>query len=315
MTRYFDTLNCLAKEEMKSILQLTQANRTLLIIGLASVALASGNAFGMGGATFSSKLLLTGGVTNIEGSAGGGLTPWAVIGGYGTKEQVGGNVFHTYARATDYALRSSGAMVGILDRLELSFARQEFDTRDVGATLGLGKGYTFDQKIFGTKLKISGDAVLDQDSALPQIAIGVQHKENNRGALLNTLGIKRDRGTDYYISATKLLLNQSILLNGTIRLTKANQAGILGFGTQMKDKYQAMPEGSVALLLRRDLAIGAEFRQKPNNFAFKEDNWYDIFLAYAPIKAVSVTLAYVDLGNIVTKDKQKATYLSVQVGF
>ena len=31
--------------------------------------------------TTSSKLLLTGGITNNEGSAGGGLTPWAVIGG------------------------------------------------------------------------------------------------------------------------------------------------------------------------------------------------------------------------------------------
>ncbi|TAN00662.1 MAG: DUF3034 family protein, partial [Rhodanobacteraceae bacterium] len=30
------------------------------------------------------KLLLTGGVTSISGAAGGGLTPWAVIGGYGT---------------------------------------------------------------------------------------------------------------------------------------------------------------------------------------------------------------------------------------
>ena len=51
--------------------------------------------------TFSSKLLLTGGVTNIEGAAGGGLTPWAVIGGYGTKEQIGGNAFYTQARAND----------------------------------------------------------------------------------------------------------------------------------------------------------------------------------------------------------------------
>jgi hypothetical protein len=30
----------------------------------------------------SGKLLLTAGVSNIEGSAGGGLTPWALIGGY-----------------------------------------------------------------------------------------------------------------------------------------------------------------------------------------------------------------------------------------
>ena len=33
------------------------------------------------------KLLLTGGVTQIEGAGGGGLTPWALIGGYGSDGQ------------------------------------------------------------------------------------------------------------------------------------------------------------------------------------------------------------------------------------
>lgn len=265
--------------------------------------------------TFSSKLLLTGGVSNIEGAAGGGLTPWAVIGGYGTKEQVGGNAFYTNVRATDYTLNVAGVLVGINDRVELSFAQQKFDTRSVGGALGLGNGYTFTQKIIGAKVKLFGDAVLEQDSWMPQIALGVQRKENDRGALLRALGIKNDKGTDIYVAATKLYLNQSLLLNGTVRFTKANQTGILGFGTATKDSYRAQLEGSAALLLRKDLAIGAEFRRKPDNLPFKEDHWYDVFIAYAPTKNVSLTLAWVDLGNVVIKDKQKATYLSLQVGF
>lgn len=265
--------------------------------------------------TTSSKLLLTGGVTNIEGSAGGGLTPWAVIGGYGTKDQIGANAFLTNVRSQDFELRTGGALVGIYDRVELSFAQQKFDTRQVGGLLGLGNGYKFTQKIYGAKVKVAGDAVLEQDSWLPQIAVGFQRKENDRGDLLRALGIKRDTGTDYYVSATKLFLAQSVLLNGTIRFTKANQTGILGFGTATRDKYDAVFEGSVAWLLRKDLAIGAEFRQKPDHLPFKEENWYDVFVAWAPTKNVSVTLAYANLGNIVIKDKQKGTYLSVQVGF
>jgi hypothetical protein len=265
--------------------------------------------------TFSSKLLLTSGVTNIEGSAGGGLTPWAIIGGNGTKEQIGGTVFYTNVRANDYTLNSGGVLVGLFDRAELSFAQQKFDTREVGGALGLGNGYKFTQKIYGVKIRVAGDAVLEQDSWLPQIAIGLQHKKNDRGDLLHALGIKRDKGTDVYVSATKLFLSSSILVNGTVRFTKANQTGILGFGTNAQDKYKPYAEGSIAYLLRKDLAIGAEFRQKPDNLAFKEDNWYDIFIAYAPTKNISLTLAYVDLGNIVIKDKQKAPYLSVQVGF
>jgi Protein of unknown function (DUF3034) len=267
------------------------------------------------GPTFSSKLLLTSGVTNIEGSAGGGLTPWAIIGGNGTKEQIGGTVFYTNARANDYTLNAGGALVGLFDRVELSVAQQKFDTREVGGALGLGTGYKFTQKIYGVKVRVAGDAVLEQDSWLPQIAIGLQHKQNDRGDLLRALGIKHDKGTDVYVSAAKLFLSTSILVNGTVRFTKANQTGILGFGTNTKDKYKPYAEGSIAYLLRKDLAIGAEFRQKPNNLAFKENNWYDVFIAYAPTKNISLTLAYVDLGNIVIKDKQKAPYLSVQVGF
>ncbi len=265
--------------------------------------------------TSSSKLLLTGGVTSIEGSAGGGLTPWAVIGGYGTKDQIGANAFFTNVRSQDYELRSGGALVGIYDRVELSFAEQKFDTREVGGLLGLGNGYKFTQKIYGVKVKVAGEAVLEQDSWLPQIAVGVQHKQNDRGDLLRALGIKSDKGTDYYVSATKIFLAQSVLLNGTVRFTKANQTGILGFGTVTRDKYDAVFEASAALLLRKNLAIGAEFRQKPDHLPFKEDNWYDLFVAWAPTKNVSVTLAYANLGNIVIKDKQKGTYLSLQVGF
>ena len=46
-----------------------------------------------------------------------------------------------------------------------------------------------------------------------------------------------------------------------------------------------------------------------------EDDWFDAFVAYAPNKHVSITLAYADLGNIVIKDNQRGLYASVQVGF
>ena len=39
-----------------------------------------------------------------------------------------------------------------------------------------------------------------------------------------------------------------------------------------------------------------------------------MFLAYAPNRHVSVTVAYADLGNIVIADHQRGLYASVQVG-
>jgi len=130
------------------------------------------------------------------------------------------------------------------------------------------------------------------------------------------VGAKDDTGTDFYVSATKLLLDKSLLLNGTIRATKANQIGILGFGGDKSDSYKAQFEGSIAYLINRKLAVGIEWRTKPDNLGIaKEEDWYDIFVAWAPSKNVSVVLAYAKLGNIVIRDNQKATYLSVQVGF
>ncbi|HWS77141.1 MAG TPA: DUF3034 family protein [Thermomonas sp.] len=262
------------------------------------------------------KLLLTGGVSQVEGAAGGGLTPWAVIGGYGTRDQIGGNAYYTRIEVSDYALDSYGALVGIRDRVEFSVSRQVFDTKAVGAALGLGQGYRIRQDTYGVKLKVAGDAVLEQDRWLPQIAVGLQHKRNNRGALLAAIGAKDDSGTDLYASATKLYLDKSLLLNATVRFTKANQFGILGFGGDRNDGYKPQFEGSAAFLLNRNLAIGAEYRTKPDNLgiAHEGDAW-DAFIAWAPAKHVSLTVAYVDLGNIVIRDNQRGWYASLQVGF
>lgn len=286
-----------------------------LLGGLISLPAVAGDS----GATplnISGKLLLTGGVSQIEGAAGGGLTPWAVIGGYGTQGQIGANAFYTRVNVQDYHLDDAGALIGIDNRVEISVAQQRFNTEDVGAALGLGRGFTFRQNVVGVKVRLFGNAVLDQDTWVPQVAVGMQYKKNNQGAILHAIGAKSDHGIDYYVSATKLFLSQSLLANATLRFTKANQIGILGFGGDKHNGYQAELEGSLAYLLSRNWAIGAEYRQKPNNLNIaREDDWYDAFVAWAPTKNVSVTLAYVNLGNVVIKSNQQGMYASVQVGF
>jgi hypothetical protein len=274
------------------------------------------------------KLLLTGGVSSIDGAAGGGLTPWAVTGSHATGSEIGGTAFVTRVKVQDYALSVYGAAVGFGDRAELSIARQDFDAGDNLAPLGL-PGLHLKQNILGAKLRVAGDAVLDSDTLMPQVAIGVLYKKTDAGALGPTLtgplGAKAS-GTDLYLSATKLFLAQGVLLNGTLRATQANQNGLLGFGGAASSGYKLQPEISVAYLLRRDLAVGAEYRAKPDNLnesvlgsgALKEDDWSDLFLAWAPNKHLSITLAWVDLGHIapaVQPRRQRGAYLSAQIGF
>ena len=272
------------------------------------------------------KLLLTGGVTSIDGSAGGGLTPWAVIGTNATEGQWGVTATATDVATKTYNLKIAGAALAYDDRYELSVAHQDFDTGSAGSALGL-PGLKLKVDVVGLKLKLAGDAVLDSDTPMPQVAAGVEFKSLDAGGLAPTLGAlgASRRGTDFYVSATKLFLAEGILVDGTLRLTKANQNGLLGFGGTAHEGYSLQPEVSVAWLADRTLAFGAEVRFKPDNLnpsalgaGLKEDDWFDLFVAWAPTKHVSVTAAVVDLGRIapaVAPKKQTGGYLSGQLAF
>ena len=280
------------------------------------------------------KLLLTGGVSTIEGAAGGGLTPWAVIGSNATEGEIGASVHLTKVGTRDYGLTGYGAAIGIHDRYELSVAQQDLDTRGTGTALDL-PGLHLKQTIVGAKLRVLGDAVLDSDTLMPQVAIGVQFKQLGSTGLdgtLDALGAKR-RGTDFYVSATKLLLGQSLLLNGTLRATKANQNGLLGFGATLggdESGYRLQPELSAAYLLSKNVAVGAEYRFMRNRLenagrvaklgnGLRASDWKDVFIAWAPTKNVSLTLAWVDLGVIVPATtgsrRQTGYYMSAQAAF
>jgi hypothetical protein len=228
---------------------------------------------------------------------------------------VGANIHYTAVPLPDYSLQTVGVAAGLFDRLELSYAWQEFNTQDVGAALGLGQGFTFHQNIFGAKLKLVGDAIYDQDSWLPEISIGLQHKENDRAAIIAAVGAKSSVGTDYYIAASKLFLAQSLLVNVTLRETKANQLGILGFGGDKHDDYSTQFEGSAAYLISRRFAVGAELRTKPSNLGVAHETAaWDLFAAYFLNKNLSLTIAYADLGNVVIRNSQQGAYLSLQAG-
>ncbi|HEY3949650.1 DUF3034 family protein [Phenylobacterium sp.] len=263
----------------------------------------------------SGKLLLTEGVSDIEGAAGGGISTWAVITGYETRDGIGANVHATGIQLKDYQFRSWGAAVGFYDRLELSYAHQAFDTQGTGLKLGLGRNFTFGQDVYGAKVKLLGDAVYTQDSWVPQVAVGAQVKRADQGAVIGLLGGKDDTGVDWYVAATKVYLDESLVLSGAVRATKANQTGLLGFGGPNNDDYHAEFEGSAALLLTKRFAVGAEYRTKPNNLGLKEDDWATVFAAFAINKTLSITAAYVDLGEIATFKHQNGAYLSLQAGF
>jgi hypothetical protein len=268
------------------------------------------------------KLLLTSGFSDAEGAGGGGLVPWALITGYGSNQSFGVNGHITDIRLKDFDLRTYGVGVGIADRVELSATRHELDV--TGTAL---KGVGIEQDIFGVKVKLAGDAIYGQDSWLPQLALGAEFKRHggidHAGPLVSPkqLGATDDDGVDVYLAATKVFLSQSLLVNVTLRHTKANQLGLLGYGGDQGDSASLNFETTVGYLITRKLAVGGEYRDKPDSLGVDDEGAaWDLFVAWAPTRHVSVVAAYLNMGNILgpatTVDHdQDGTYLSVQFGF
>lgn len=283
----------------------------ILTVGLLpGLAFANNNDLETGG-----KLLLTNGVTSVEGSSGGGLATWSVIAGKATEEGIGTSVHGTLVELPDYRLQSHGIAIGLFDRIEISYARQNFDTKAVGAALGLGKGFKLNQDVYGAKLRVLGDVVYG-GSAIPQISVGTHYRKNLDAPIAAFVGATKTEDFDFYISATKLVLAHSLLLNGTARLTRSNQLGLLGFGGDKQQDRSLEFEGSIGYQFSRDLVLGGEYRTKPDNLSIAQENdAFDIFAAWAIDDNFTLTAAYVDLGNIVIKDKQRGAFLSLQAAF
>jgi Protein of unknown function (DUF3034) len=260
------------------------------------------------------RLQWTGGITEIEGSAGGGLVPWALIGGLETNTEIGATAFADTVSTADFRLRSAGASVDWQDRVEFSVARQRFDAGSVIPGLTLG------QDIFGLKARVAGDAVFAPDEYLPQIAIGVQWKHTlDFDEIPREVGAASGEDVEFYLAATKLyfgaLAGHNLIVDATLRRTRANQFGLLGFGGN-DSGYRFKPELSAAVWLNDQVLLGAEYRAKPDNLKpFREDGARDVFIAWGPLKNVTLTTAWSDLGPIAGKTVQSGILASLWVGF
>lgn len=299
------------------------------------------------------KVLATGGVITVDGAGGGGITPWATISGYGTRDGINGGLHYTWVYLPDYSLNSYGATVGFFDRFELSYTNSVLPTGSTFDTVGLLSNAagtntgiepfntTIKMDVFGAKLRLFGEAIYDSDNLIPQVAIGAFYKKNHNEELLKTLKANKAKDYEYYICATKIIFPWNTLFNVTARYTSANQTGLTGFGGEDGNKKEVRWEGSIAYLLAKNTAIGAEYQQHGDNQDGKsvdvgtvdagvltpllgstggtltqhEDDWYDLFFAYLPNKNLSFTLAYAMLGNITLTPDQNGFYISMHATF
>lgn len=258
------------------------------------------------GAKADSRILATGGLNNIEGVAGGGITPWAVISGYSSTDEWGFSSSASRVELDDFSLNSYNFSVSYDNRIEVGYATQNLDVEPLGLDIN--------QDIFSAKVRLYGDLIYTD---WPQISVGLLHKSNDDFTVPELLGGKSRSGTDYYVAASKLFLNgpggYNWLTNTTFRYSEANQNGLLGFGSQSGSSKKWLAEASIAVLPTESIAIGIEYRQQPDALsAVEEDSWKDFFVAWFINKNVSVTAAYVDLGSIAGIPQQNGYYINLQ---
>lgn len=252
-----------------------------------------------------SKVIATGGATTIEANSGGGIVPWATINGYSSSDEWSVNTVAGRVGVDDFTLDTLGLGASFNNQWELSFARQKFSLDSIGGELR--------QDVLGLKYKVAGELLY---TAMPQISIGAQLKKNRDFALPSAVGAGDDSGYEVYVAATKVFFDaiagRNLLLNATMRSTDAHQTGLLGFGGEGVSR-KLMLESSAVLLLNYNLALGAEFKQKPNQLGFAdEQHWRDLFAAWFINKNASLVLGYVDLGDIAGLTEQTGFYLSLE---
>ncbi|MEM6638409.1 MAG: DUF3034 family protein [Pseudomonadota bacterium] len=262
------------------------------------------------------RLLGTGGAMTTGGAAGGGIVPWAVLAGYGTEDETGGSVYATRASFDDYELSVVGGAWSWRNRVEVSYARQDFDISVLSGPLNLEPDARLRQDVFGVKVRVVGDLIYGD---LPQVSFGLQYKQHLDFLVPSVAGALDDSGVDFYIAASRLFLDgpfgRQFLVNGTLRTTAANQDGLMGFGGDLGERTLVF-EASAALLLNRRFALGAEYRQKPDNLSFaQEEDWFDVFGAWFVNKNVTVVGAFASLGDVGTLENQRGVYVSLSASF
>ncbi len=263
-------------------------------------------------ATTGSRLLGTAAVTQIEGSSGSGLLPWATISGYGEKAESDFTFSYSYLPTDDYRFSMQSASWGWNNRLEIAVAKQTLHLDTLGPQIGI-QNAQLKQTIVGAKLRLFGHLIY---SRLPQVSLGIQYKRNTEFTIPNAVGAIDNSGYDFYVSATKLFLSKPFGFNGFVtlnaRATKANEIGLLGFGGDENQSYRLLWATSFGMFVRKNVALGFDFRQKKSNLGFaKESHWRDVFISWLPNKHSSFTLAYVDLGGIANLKNQTGVYFSI----
>ena len=164
---------------------------------------------------------------------------------------------------------------------------------------------------------------------LPAISAGVHIKHNhglnqiNRrlGRAFNAIGMDKNYGVDYTLTATKmfptLAFGRPLIVTGGMRLSKAAQLGLLGFGKTYRGSF----EGSLVCLPTDWLVLGYEFREKRNPYGQipgligDEDNWNALSASVIVNEHLTISVLSGLIGNVANANADDTWGLQIKWEF
>lgn len=314
--------------------------------------------FGLTGAANAGVPLL-----NIEGEGGGGIVPWAYTINPAKDGSIGRPALGVWTWISNgYTINFWTAGMSLTDRIEVGFAWQNLDITtlrsdlkdDSGRALGASNALDASEDNLQMITAHAKLLLLKESEYIPAVAASVEYKKalnvddldrnltrdlrDVLGAsaprLLETMGVEDDTGVDFNLMATKLWNpGISILTAVNLRYTKANQLGFLGFA----DDWSLHPEVTLAILPEPNVAIGLEYRHKPDelksvnqylsangvpggfpqlkDYTFRENDFIDFFVTYLPTPKLSITAAVANIGNVVDREVNTIWAFNIKYDF
>jgi len=166
--------------------------------------------------------------------------------------------------------------------------------------------------------------------ATPAITAGVHFKYNSGiadinsrlGGALNTIGYRRENGTDFTLTFTKTIppevLGRPLILTAGLRESQAANLGFLGFG----ETYHATFEGNIVYLPLDKVAVAYEFRGKtdPYNYGLDpliggENNWHAFDVGYILNNHSTLVAGYGIFGQLANTQENGAWWLQLKYEF
>lgn len=230
-------------------------------------------------------------LTNLEGVGGVAFNPLAYPANRNADPNSGASKFFGRPQIGGWRVSLDDSNIdwttfGVADtlwnRLELSYGNEKINPES---------GSTIHKNNFGAKLLL-----LEETNVLPAISVGSILKDST---IEN--GDVDNRGIDFYIVATKMItkLPVPVLLSGGLLSTKGRVTGVHGFD----DKRDEVFFGNIDIIPLKNVALGFEYRQGPNYGDWKDANYWDAHLAWFVTNNLTLVVAYVDAGDINSKDK------------